>query len=384
MNTFNMCCTFSRFMKRSFFVSLVAALLTPTLRAETPSLYGVVDTGIEFVNHVASAGGGVTRMPTNTGLTPSRLGIRGNEELGSSLEALYNLEMGFGPDTGSSAQGGRLFGRQSFVGLGSEWGTITVGRQWTMLFWALLDADIVGPAIYGTGSLDSYLPNARVDNSVAYQGKFRQYTVGATYSLGRDTVNAGPSPAGTNCPGESGVDPQACREWSLMVKYDTPTWGAALAYDTMNGRTPVAAFDMVFAGLTASSKSDTRLVIDAYARIDRWKVSGGIIHRHNDGNATHAESDLCFVAASYPVSSALTIEGTLASLNFQQTNNANARLLTVRMIKELSKGTRIYAQLGIIQNESQSGLSVSGGGPTSAPSLSDSQVGTMIGISQLF
>ena len=46
-------------------------------------------------------------------------------------------------------------------------------------------------------------------------------TVGATFSLGRDGVNAG-NPAGTNCAGEA-TDGRACREWSVLAKYDVYT-----------------------------------------------------------------------------------------------------------------------------------------------------------------
>jgi len=88
-----------------------------------------------------------------------------------------------------------------------------------MLYWSLLDADVLGPGLYGSGSLDNTIPNARADNAVAYRGSFNGLTLGATCSLGRDAVHAG-SPAGTNCPGELASDPEACREWSAMLKYD--------------------------------------------------------------------------------------------------------------------------------------------------------------------
>ena len=170
------------------------------------------DTAVEHVTNVGVAGGGLTRMPSLTGSSPSRLGFRGTEDLGDGLRALYTLEMGFAPDSGSSNQGGRLFGRQAFVGLSGPWGSVTLGRQYTMLFWSMLDADILGPNIYSSVSLDSYIANARADNALAYRGTFGEFTLGATYSFGRDVVNAGPSPGGTNCAGESATDKKADRK----------------------------------------------------------------------------------------------------------------------------------------------------------------------------
>src|SRR5450830_18743 len=254
-------------MKIKSLIALSAvAAASASYAQSTTTIYGMIDVGVESISNVAAAGGTLNRMPSTTGILPSRLGFRGKEDLGSGINAIYTLEMGFAPDTGASGQGGRLFGRQSTVGFSGDWGAVTLGRQWTMLFWSVLDSDVVGPAVYGLGSLDSYIPNSRIDNSVAYKGKFGDVTVGGTYSLGRDTVNAGPSPAGTNCAGENGADTSACREWSALVKYDTASWGAALGYDTMNGRTVGAAPDAVFAGLNSSSKSDSRLMVNGYMK----------------------------------------------------------------------------------------------------------------------
>lgn len=366
-------------------LALAALLATGGAQAQSPQIYGVMDAGVETVTHVGVDGGRITRMPAYTGIVSSRLGFRGKEDLGGGLSTIYALEMGFAPGTGAFGQGGRFFGRQSVVGFSADWGSFTLGRQSTMLFWSLLDADIVGPSIYGTGSLDSYVPNARVDSSMAYKGSFGPLTVGATYSFGRDKVNAGPSPAGTNCPGGDGADAQACREWSALLKYDTPTWGAALAYDQLNGRTPASATDVVLpAGLTSSAKTDARLVLNGYVKLAGLKLGGGVIRRHNDGSATRPDSDLWFVGAAYPLAPAWTLDGTLASLNYKNIDHYDATLIAVRSLYQLSRRTTLYAQVGMIRNDRLSNLSVSGGSPGSNPVFGGSQTGTMLGMSHTF
>lgn len=148
---------------------------------QSVTLYGVVDTGIEFVNHIGADKNTVTRMNNLSGTVPSRWGLRGTEDLGGGgLKAAFALESGFSPDSGVSNQGGRLFGRQAWVGLDGRWGQVSLGRQYTMLFWSTLEADMLGPNTFGSSSLDSYLPNARADNAIAYKGKFGGFTVGAT------------------------------------------------------------------------------------------------------------------------------------------------------------------------------------------------------------
>lgn len=373
-------------MKISSLIALAGLAAAGAAQAQSVTIYGMVDAGVESVSNVATAGGRLNRMPSNTGILPSRLGFRGKEDLGGGLNAQFTLEMGFAPDTGASGQGGRLFGRQSTIGLGGDWGTVTLGRQWTMLFNSLLDADIVGPSVYGLGSLDSYIPNSRIDNSIAYKGKFDNLTVGATYSLGRDTAGTPPAltPAATNCAGESGADAQACREWSALVKYDTPNWGAAVAYDTMNGRTVGAAPDAVFAGLTSSAKTDSRLSLNGYVKFADLKVAGGVIRRNNDGSVTKPKSDLWYVGASYPLTPVLTLDGTLAKLSYKNADNADSTLLALRALYSLSKRTTLYAQTGWIRNQSLANVSVSGGAAGSNPALGGSQNGVMLGINHKF
>jgi predicted porin len=94
------------------------------------TIYGVADVAI-------------SRTDTNTtdsvwGLTSgqqsgSRIGFRGTEDLGGGLSAIFTLENGYNIDTGTLGQGGRLFGRQGFVGLSSTaLGVVKLGRQYTM------------------------------------------------------------------------------------------------------------------------------------------------------------------------------------------------------------------------------------------------------------
>ena len=366
-------------MKIAKLAALTGLVFTGAVYAQSATIYGRIDAGIETVNNVAAAGGSITRMPSTTGIIPSRLGFRGKEDLGGGLSAIYTLEMGFAPDTGVSGQGGRLFGRQSTVGFSGDWGTVTLGRQWTMLFWSILDSDVVGPAVYGLGSLDSYIPNSRIDNSIAYKGKFGNVTVGGTYSLGRDTVNAN-SPAGTNCAGESGSDTSACREWSALLKYDTASWGAAMGYDKLTG----GAGSWAPLGLDSSAKSDTRLLLNGYMKFSGMKVAGGVIRRTNDGSATKPKSDLWYVGASYPLTAAWTLDGTYAKLSYKDVSNSDASLLALRALYKMSNRTTLYAQTGSIQNDSLSAVSVSGGAPGSNPALGGSQTGVMFGVNHAF
>jgi predicted porin len=369
--------------KASHIITLAALAAAGAAHAQSVNLYGIIDVGVEHVSNVSGVGS-ITRMPSNTSSLPSRVGFRGTEDLGDGLKAQFTLEMGFAPDTGASGQGGRLFGRQANVGLAGPWGSVTLGRQYSTLFWSIQDSDVIGPALYALGSLDSYIPNSRADNSIAYRGTFSGLTLGAEYSLGRDTVNAGPSPVGTNCAGESGTDTQACRQWSATAKYDTADWGATLTYDTLNGRTPASATDVVFGGLNSSSTSDSRTLAAAYVKVMGAKIGGGVMRRNNEGSTTKPKSDLWYIGASYPLTTALTLDGQWASLRYKNFDNGNSTLLSARLVYALSKRTAVYTQVGHISNDKLAAVSVSGGATGSAPAAGGSQNGVSFGIRHAF
>jgi predicted porin len=358
----------------------VLALASAGAAAQQVTIYGVIDVAVERISNTTAAGVTNWRMPSTTGSVPSRWGLRGSEDLGNGLKAVFTLESGFAPGTGALGQAGRSFGRQAFVGLSGPWGTVALGRQYTMTFWSLLDADVIGPMVFAIGSLDPYIPNARVDNAISYRGTFSGLTVGATYSLGRDAANPTPNnPAGTNCPGTVGGDTKSCRAWSALLKYDQPTWGVALAGDTLRG----GAGSWPAAGLTSSSLTDTRITLDGYVRVAGIKLGGGVIRRDNEGSATTPRSDLSFFGASWPVTPALTVDAQVARLKYKGSPNS-ADLLVLRGNYALSKRTSLYAALGHIANDGTLAVSVSGGAPGSAPPAGESQHGLVAGIRHAF
>ncbi|MDF3883011.1 porin [Cupriavidus basilensis] len=356
-------------------VAMVAALPLAAL-AQSVTLYGVVDTGVEYVSNIGAAKDSVFRIPNLTGTVPSRWGLRGTEDLGNGMKAFFWLESGFAPDSGVNNQGGRLFGRQASVGISGKWGQIGLGRQYTMLFWGMAEPDMLGPNVYGSGSLDPYLANARTDNSVSYKGTFGGLTLGATYSFGRDTVNAGPSPAGSNCAGENPADRRACREWSALLMYGTPTWQIAAAYDSLRGG-PGA-----FGGLTNSGLTDDRLLLNGYFMVEKAKIGLGWLRRDNRGNPT-PRSDMYFAGVSYPVTAAFSVDAEVFNLRFHNSSN-KAWLYAARGTYAFTKRTSLYGTAGYINNGGTLAQSVSAGQVGSNPVPGGNQLGVMLGIKEIF
>jgi len=192
------------------------------------TLYGVVDVPIEYASNMAGTGGGaanLVRMASGGGLSGSRWGLRGVEDLGGGRQALFVLENGFGPDTGAVQQGGRLFGRQAFVGLSdASYGKLTFGRQYTAIFDALANfaptryATLWEPAILQVGL------NARSDNTVKYTGAFGGLTAIAHWSFGNGALGNG------EVPGQFRRD----TGYGAGATYLAGPFGVGLTYDQFN------------------------------------------------------------------------------------------------------------------------------------------------------
>lgn len=377
-------------MKRILTPALLAALALAAAGGAqaqgrtSVSLYGYLDTGIEHLSNV-QGGGSLTRMPGLTGTAPSRWGLRGSEDLGGGLSAAFALESGMGLDAGTFNQGGRGFGRQAWVGLNGPWGSVALGRSYTMLYWALIEADLIGPNAFGLSSMDSYIPNARSDNALAYRGRFGAWSLGATYSLGRDAVNAGPSPSGTNCAGETAGDSQACRQWSAMLKYDTAPWGLAVAADEMRGGTGA------FAGLARSDLKDRRIMLNGYAMLtSTLKLGVGAIRRDNDGaaaataaNGATPRSTLAWAGLAWSPTSTVVVDGQLQQLRYAQGGD-RASMFVLRSTYKFSPRTAAYAQIARMDNGDRLAISVSSAAVGGSPAPGGGQTGLMLGLRHSF
>lgn len=346
-------------MKKIILAVAVAAACGAVHAQTNVTMYGLLDTAVDYNTNADAAGHSRTWMPSlGGGMFPSRIGFRGTEDLGGGLKAIFTLETGIYTDSGTTGQGNRLFGRQAWVGLAGSWGQVTLGRNYNMLYNSMPEVEIIGPAQYGLGSLDAGIPNGRTDNSVAYKGTFGAVIVGATYGLGRDVSNAG-GPGGTNCAGESAADAQACREWSAMLRYDTPTWGITSAYDRKNGGTGAAA------GLTASNLTDSRIHVAGYTKFDGWRLAAGAVVRNNEGSAATPRSNLYYFDGAYKLTPVVTIDGLAGRLDYKNSGN-DSTLTMLRAIYDFSKRTSTYVAIGHVSNNGTAAVALSAGGAVGA------------------
>ncbi|MEW6340492.1 MAG: porin [Paraburkholderia sp.] len=180
--------------KRLSLLALPAGvLLSAVAQAQSSvTLYGIVDAGIAYVHNAQSSNGQnqSTLVKFSSGnVQGSRWGLKGTEDLGGGLAAIFQLENGFNVGTGALGQGSREFGRKAVVGLtGNTWGTVTLGRQYDPVVDLVqgLTEDAYFGGVFGTpGDLDNYDNSLRVSNSVKYVSPvFSGFQVEALYGFG--------------------------------------------------------------------------------------------------------------------------------------------------------------------------------------------------------
>jgi GBP family porin len=160
------------------FSTMLAALGTTAAHAQSSvTLYGLMDAGISYTNNTRFGNTGHSNVAlSNAMMQSNRWGMRGTEDLGGGLKALFVLENGFTLTNGKLGQGGREFGRNAYVGLSSnQLGTLTVGRQNEFMYdWvsrvSMENYNGAGGNVFAHAlDNDNMLGSFRVNNAVKYQ-----------------------------------------------------------------------------------------------------------------------------------------------------------------------------------------------------------------------
>jgi general bacterial porin, GBP family len=161
-------------VKKGFVLSILGAALGATLAGaahgqSNVTLFGIVDSGITYTNNQR---GHSNWQATSGNEWGPRWGVLGAEDLGGGVKTIFRLENGYNVENGKLGQGGRLFGRQAWVGVDSaDWGKVTLGRQYHAIQDTLSPLQVSNILVqYSTHPLDNDdLNNTfRINNSVKY------------------------------------------------------------------------------------------------------------------------------------------------------------------------------------------------------------------------
>ncbi len=374
-------------------LGVVAGWNCATHAQSSVTLYGAIDGSIEYVNRVATSpaspttGGSRIAMPSVGGLSASRWGLRGTEDLGGGANALFVLESGFFPDSGGLPSSG-LFGRVAMVGLKkSGLGQVTFGRQTTSMLDGLVNfsplrfAATYEPGVWWMGV------NYRESNMVKYTGQFGGLQAVAHYSFGTGVpaLSAGNLLAN----GGAGEDPAHGKDntaYGASVIYLGKTFGAGIGYDQWNpALTPgqTAKVRKISAG--GSYTSGPLKVSAGY----RWNKSD-----FPNGNS-FIRDDYWWAGVNYQMTPALglslayyygDVKQAAATPAARPTNPPNLQQYTILVDYNFSKRTDVYMSVGYASNGSLSFDSAATAFAFNYPSMAGQKgmVGVITGVRHIF
>ncbi|MBN3808564.1 porin [Paraburkholderia sp. Ac-20347] len=175
-------------MKKTLMVAALTGVFATAAHAQSSvTLYGLIDAGVTYANN---SGGHSLWKATSGTVNGSRWGLRGSEDLGGGLKAIFTLESGFNIMNGTAGQSSRMFGRQAFVGLASnQYGAVTLGRQYDSVVDYLAPLSNTGTQYGGTIAAHPY-DNDNLNNSIRFNNTIKYSSVnyagfkfGGTYSF---------------------------------------------------------------------------------------------------------------------------------------------------------------------------------------------------------
>ena len=210
----------------------------------------------------------------------SRFGIKGSEDLGNGLKAVYQVEVGINFDTnnnitGTSTNPDPIYLRNTFAGLAGDWGTILMGRHDTPLKISTAKLDLFSDTMADYNGTIGF-QDLRVDNAVAYISPSW-----SGFQLALATVPAGMSTAGY---GQNINSDQINGAWSAAGIYKNGPFYGSVAYESideemgmntansLNGCLPVTA--NVAPGFGTVTTYTCNKAEDSF---NKWRVGLGLL-----------------------------------------------------------------------------------------------------------
>jgi predicted porin len=315
------------------------------------NIYGIADAGL--VHESSGVAGSLTKLTSGVG-SASRLGFRGAEDLGGGTSAIFTLETGYRIDTGEVDTAGTIFNRQAFVGLKTNAGTLTLGRQYTPWHQALVQvADPFGTGFAGGAKnlFPDWSTNVRTSNTIVYAApSIAGVSADIAYSVGEQ--------AGSNAAG---------RQFGASLGYSRGPLNVRLAYNNKNSDVAPAP------GVAAVSRTigtNSLLAANYDFGVARAYVAYGMDKGFNSGPMGNNNNPYGGVKPTPSTDSNEVMVGVAAPLghgrllasytrkNDKTSLNQDAHAWGIGYLYALSKRTDLYAVYGAIVNSNGAGYTV--------------------------
>ncbi|MFM0047118.1 porin [Paraburkholderia sediminicola] len=191
------------------------------------TLWGLIDEGMLYNSNA----NGHDRISMATMLTSSKFGFTGIEDLGNNYKIVFSLENGFNPATGAMSNANLAFGKRTYIGLSSPFGTLLAGRQYSAILdwvkWFSVNQSFAGglPGLY-MNDVDDVGGDIHFNNTIKYKSPdYNGFGFGGQYSMNSHTDSATSGTA-----------------WGVGTAYVGSNFGAGAAFQHIGNPQAYAAF----------------------------------------------------------------------------------------------------------------------------------------------
>ena len=329
-------------MKKSLIAIAALAAVGAASAQSSVTLYGLADVYVGQGKTSTTDVEGVKTVTKSTGfnsggLQGSRVGVKGVEDLGNGLKAVFNYEMGFDAIDGHLTANGSSdvgFGRRAVVGLQGGFGSVLLGRDYTPLFNLLAASTPNGMANTWETTTDAFQTRA---NGVHYAGNFAGVGVQAFGGYAKETnktfINGVLTPATTDV--------------------DTKSTGYGLGLSYANGPFMVGVAGQQFkgenGGVTVSK--DTEAGVGASYDFGAAKLFANYVHLKNEAGVYEEKTQEANIGVNVPLGAATLMaqygHNRLKDYdNGVQVGKAKGNDWVVGANYAFSKRTDVYARVG--------------------------------------
>ena len=297
---------------------LLASLVPAVHAQDAVRIYGAVDGGVHYMTHADAGGGHKISMSSNGWNSSNRLDFAGTEDLGGGLEAHFLLESGFNLATGGfDNTTNTLFNRQSFAGFKSPWGSLDLGRQYTIAHDFILDYDPFHFNYTTLIPLTQASSGTRFNNDAKYVGAFGSFKLEVENAFGEVTGSV----------------------------RDGSAHGIGLQYYG-DGLTAGASYNRRSVPVGALYRDEDYILAGVSFKHGDWWVSGGYMTDTiaMQGKTRDTTTRNAFAGASYPLSTSLRLTAGYYRTT-SSVDRARGKGLTLTSLDwSLSKRTKLYLE----------------------------------------
>jgi len=323
-------------MKKHLIALAISGTFALPAVAQNVTLYGTIDAGVAHFNGVGTVKT-TQHAFTDGSISSSVWGLRGTEDLGGGLRALFHLESDIQVTNGGSNNSG-LFRRATFAGFSGNFGEVTVGLRTNPLIatnGALMPMGGNSVSTLTSAALsynNFYTKNALTYTTPSINGLVGQFQYGAANSF--STTATG------------GVVEAA----SLTYTNGGLALRGAYQNRTANGTTSGANTTNAALGTAPTIDNAARsAVAGASYAVGAWAFAVALIENNEQtaAGATKVKRSANQLGIAYQMSPAVRLGGSFTRAEGSELLNAQARYT-------LSKRTTAYAMFGASSNNTNS------------------------------